>query len=121
VSKKTPKKLVVTFNVAHLSKDEIDELALEVAAQGEESDGQGGKRYDGKTGHPSVPVLGSKILQNAQRQRLVVEFDITGLTKDQIGWLASEAEVQAESSEGHPDVEVTSKVIAHVRSTPAHE
>jgi hypothetical protein len=109
---KTPKKLVVEFDVTPLSKGEIDELSLEVAVQGEESDGQGGKHYDGETGHPSVSVIGSKVLKSAGRLRLVVEFDVTGLTKDQIGWLASEAEVQAERSEGHPDIGVSSKVVA---------
>ena len=109
-SKKAPKKLVVTFDVTSLSEDEIEELAQEAIAQGEESDGQGGKRYDGETGHPSTPVLGSKVLRN-KRPRLVVEFNITRLTKDQTGWLASEVAAQAEGSEGHPDVEVTTKVV----------
>lgn len=39
--------------------------------------------------HPSVPVLGSKVIKNGGRPLLVVEFDVTGLTKDQTGWLAS--------------------------------
>ena len=111
MSKKTPKKLVVEFDVTHLTTDEICELELGAVVQAEESDGQGGKHYNGLTGHPSVPVLGSKILKTGGGGRLVVEFDITGLTKDQTGWLASETEAQAENSGGHPDVEVTSKVL----------
>jgi len=112
VSKRTPKKLVVEYDVTDLAKDEIGELELEATVQGEESDGQGGKRYAGKTGHPGAPVLGSRVSKHGERTVLVVEYDVTALTKDQIGWLASEAEVQAERSDGHPDVGVTSKVVA---------
>lgn len=111
MSKKTPKKLVVEYDVTGLSKDQIDELELEARVQGEESDGQGGKRYDGETGHPGAMVLGSKVEKRSKRSVLVVEFDVTNLTKNEIGCLASEAEVQSERSDGHPNVDVTSRVV----------
>lgn len=107
---RSPKRLVVEYDVTDLSKDEIGHLELESRVQGEASDGMGGKHYDGETGHPDTPVLGSRVVKRGKRKALVVEFDVTNLTKDQTGWLASEAEVQAEESDGHPDVNVTSKV-----------
>ena len=117
MSKKTGKKLIVEYDVTELTKAEIGELELEAVVQGEESDGQGGKRYDGKTGHPSTPVLGSKVVKRGKRSMLVVEYDVANLTKDQAGWLASEAEVQAERSDGHPSVNVSSKVVVLARKS----
>ena len=105
------KVLVVEFDVTDLSKDEIGELELEAQVQGEESDGQGGKRYYGETGHPDAAVLGTKVVKRGKHKTLVVEFDVTGFTKSEIGYLASEAEVQGEASDGHPDVKATSKVV----------
>lgn len=115
--KRSSKKLVVAYDVTGLSEDEIGELELEAVAQGEASDGHGGKRYDGKTGHPDAPVLGAKVVKRGKRSTLVVDFDVTNLTKDQTGWLASEAEVQAEASDGHPDVKVTSKVVSQAKGS----
>jgi len=92
---KAAKKLVVEYDVTDLTKEEIGELELEAVAQGEESDGQGGKHYGGKTGHPGASVLGSKITKRGKRSALIIEYDVTNLTKDQTGWLASEAEVQS--------------------------
>lgn len=128
MSNKHRKKLVVTYNVTDLSKAEIGQLELEARVQGEASDGMGGKRYDGKTGHPDVPVLDTRVVKRGKKQYLEVEFDVTGLTKAAIGYLASEAEVQAEQSDaeewgddpssdspGHPDVDVTSKVVSRAK------
>lgn len=124
MSKKSPKKLVIEYDVTDLGATQIKELTLEAVVQGEASDGKGGKRYNGKTGHPDTPVLGTRVVEHSRsaadrrydqpdrRSTLVVEFDVTGLTKDQIGWLASEAVVQAERSDGHPGVTATSKVVA---------
>lgn len=56
---------------------------------------------------PSKPV----------RRVLVVRYDVTGLTDEEIGQLELEAVVQGESSDsdednpGHPDVPVTSEII----------
>ena len=108
---RTPKRLVVEYDVTDLSEDEIGHLELESRVQGEASDGMGGKRYYGETGHPDTPVLGSRVVTRGKRKSLVVEFDVTDLTKDQTGWLASEAEVQGESSDDHPDVSVTSRIV----------
>lgn len=130
MSKKSPKKLVVEFDVTDLTKSQIAQLEGEAIAQGEASDGQGGKRYyKGETeGHPDAPFLGSKIIKRGKRKLLAVTFNVTGFTKIEIGYLASETEVQAESSDseewsgdsdlnrpGHPDVAVTSKVVASTR------
>ena len=109
--KKSKKVLVVEYDVTGLSKDEIGELELEAVVQGEASDGQGGKRYNGKTGHPDTPVLNTKVIKRGKRSALVVNFDVTSLTKTEIGYLASEAEVQGERSDGHPSVDVTSKIV----------
>lgn len=40
----------------------------------------------------------------SERHFLVVRFDVTDLTRDERDALTSEVLVQAESSEGHPDV-----------------
>jgi hypothetical protein len=52
----------------------------------------------------------------SHRKILVVEYDVTDLTKDEIDQLTLEAVVQGEASDdgnlhAHPDVEVTTKVI----------
>lgn len=44
----------------------------------------------------------------ALQNRLVVTYDVTGLTPDEIAGLAMEAVVQGESSEYHPDAGVAS-------------
>jgi hypothetical protein len=110
-ARKAPMKLVIEFDVTGLSEGEIEALARRAVAPSEESDGQGGKRYSGVTGHPSVSVLGCEFLKGCNSPRLVVEFDVTGLTKDQIGGLAREAEVQAESSA----IGVSLKVVPSLR------
>jgi hypothetical protein len=126
VSKKNPKKLVVEFDVTDLSKAQIGALEGQAVPQGEASDGQGGKRYyKGETeGHPDAPFLGSKVTKRGKRKILAVEFDVTGFTKSEIGYLASEVEVQAEENDAglitdgvpqnvvYPSVSVTSKVVA---------
>jgi hypothetical protein len=126
VSKKNPKKLVVEFDVTDLSKAQIGALEGQAVPQGEASDGQGGKRYyKGETeGHPDAPFLGSKVAKRGKRKILAVEFDVTGFTKSEIGYLASEVEVQAEENDAglitdgvpqnvvYPSVSVTSKVVA---------
>lgn len=108
---KHPKKLVVEYDVTGLDADEVGDLELEATAQGEASDGMGGKRYDGVTGHPDTPVIGSRVTKIGKRSVLVVEYDVSGLTKIEIAYLASEAEVQSERSNGHPSVDVTSRVV----------
>lgn len=124
MSKKT-KTLVVEFVVTDLSKAQIGALEGQAAAQGEASDGEGGKRYfKGETeGHPDAPFLGSKIAKRGKSKILTLRFDITGFTKSEIGYLASEIEVQAEENDAgliirgvpqnvvYPSVAVTSKVI----------
>lgn len=113
MSKKTSKTLTVEFDVTGFSKAQAEALEIEAVVQGEESDGQGGKHYDGKTGWPDTPVLGSAITRRGKRKILAVKFDATGLTKKEIDWLASGVVVQGEASDGHPDVHSsTSKVIA---------
>lgn len=90
--------LVVEFDVTKLSKTALGALELDATAQGEASDGEGGKHYEGETGHPDAPLVSSRVTKPARGQRslLRVEFDVSGFTKDQIGWLASETEAQAE-------------------------
>jgi len=119
-STRGPRKiLAVTYDITGLAEDQIGALESEATVQGEASDGQGGKRYNGKTGHPDVPVLGAKVVAGTKKSagrtwretKLVVEYDVSGLTKTEIGYLASEAEVQAEESDEHPSVAVTSKVV----------
>ena len=46
---------------------------------------------------------------------LVVQYNATNLTKNEIGWLASEAVVQGEASDEHPDVKATTKLITRAR------
>jgi len=110
-------KLEVSFDVTSLSKTEIGALEGEAVAQGEASDGQGGKRYyKGKPGHPDASLLDSKIVKRGETKRggatlLVLTFDVTGFTKDEIGYLASEVEVQAEESDEHPSVTVRTRLI----------
>ncbi len=52
--------------------------------------------------------------QSERRMILVVEYDVTGLSEDQIDVLALEAVVQGEASDtcepGHPDVAVTTRI-----------
>jgi len=128
VARKSPKKLVVEYDVTGLRKAEIDQLALEAAVQSEPSDGEGGDRYDGETGHPGVTVVGTRVVKRGKRSKLVVEYDVTGLNKNEIGYLAHEAEAQSDRSRaeewsgrpdlshpGHPGVPVTSKVVAIAR------
>jgi len=110
--KSSQKILVVTFDVTGFSKAEIDSLEIEAVVQGEESDGQGGKYYDGRTGWPDTPVLGSGVTKRGKSTLLSVKFDVTRLTKEQIDWLASGVVVQGEASDDHPDVRSsTTKVL----------
>ncbi len=125
MSKQTPKKLVVEFDVTGLTKAQISALEGQAIPQGEASDGQGGKRYyKGETeGHPDAAFLGSKVAKHGKRKILAVEFNVTGFTKNEIGYLASEVEVQAEENDAgliingvpqnvvYPSVSVTSKVV----------
>jgi hypothetical protein len=128
MNKKSPKILIVEFDVTGLSKAQISALEGQAIPQGEASDGQGGKHYDkGESeGHPNAPFRGSKVTTRGKRQVLAVEFDVTGFTKREIGYLASEVEVQAEANDAgliidgvpqnvvYPDVPVTSKVVERV-------
>lgn len=125
MSKKSSKKLVVEFDVTGLTKAQIAALEGQAVPQGEASDGQGGKRYyKGETeGHPDAPFLGSKVTKRGKRSNLAIAFDVTGFTKSEIGYLASEVEVQAEGNDAdliingvpqnvvYPSVSVTSKVV----------
>ena len=116
----TPRKprkiLVVEFDVTALSKHEIGALELEAVAQGEASDGQGGKRYAGSTGHPDVPIISTAVVKSPKNRAILsVQYNVTNLTKNEIGWLASEAVVQGEASDGHPDVNATTKLITRAR------
>lgn len=108
---KKPKTLAIEFDVTGLSKNEINELENEAVVQGEETDGQGGKHYDGVTGYPDTPVLGAKVIKRGKKSLLVVTFDVTRRTKSQLDWLASQVMVQGEASDGHPDVDATSKLL----------
>ena len=108
---KKPKTLAIEFNVTGLSKNEINALENEAVVQGEETDGQGGKHYDGVTGYPDTPVLGAKVAKRGKKSLLVVTFDVTHLTRSQLDWLASQVMVQGEASDGHPDVDATSKLL----------
>lgn len=108
--------LVVEYNVTDLSKHEIGALELEAVAQGEASDGQGGKQYEGSTGHPAVPIISTAVVKASEnRVSLSVQYNVTNFTKNEIGWLASEAVVQGEASDGHPDVNVTTKLVTRAR------
>jgi hypothetical protein len=132
MSKKVPKKLVVTFNVTGLSKAQIGALEGQAVPQGEPSDGQGGDRYEkgeSEGGHPNAPFLGSKVVKRGKQKFLDVTFDVTGFTKSEIGYLASEVEVQAEENDAgliidgvpqnvvYPSVSVTSKVVEGARGS----
>ena len=108
---KRPKTLAIEFDVTGLSKNEINELENEAVVQGEETDGQGGKHYDGITGYPDTPVLGAKVIKRGKKSLLAVTFDVAHLTRSQLDWLASQVMVQGEASDGHPDVNATSKVL----------
>ncbi len=125
MSKKTSKTLVVEFDVTGLTKAQIGALAGAAVAQGEASDGQGGKRYyKGETeGHPDAPFLGEAVAARGKKKILVLRFDVTGFNKQEIGYLASEVEVQAEENDAgliidgvpqnvvYPSVPVTSKIV----------
>ena len=109
------KQLVVEYDVTGLSEDQIDSLTGYAVAQGEESD-----TYD--VGHPDVKVT-SRVLGRGKRKLLVVGFDLTGLSDDQVGVLRGEAVAQAEANDAgliidgvpqnvvYPDVPVTSKIV----------
>jgi len=64
-----------------------------------ESDGKGWVKYDEWLPRDDRP-----------RRHLTVTFDVTDLDESEIGALELEAVVQGESSDGHPDVEVESKL-----------
>jgi hypothetical protein len=129
VSRKTSKTLVVEFDVTGLTKAQVGALAGAAVAQGEASDGQGGKRYyKGETGgHPDAPFLGDQVATRGKKKVLVLKFDVTGFNKQEIGYLASEVEVQAEENDAglivdgvpqnvvYPSVPVTSKVVEGTR------
>jgi hypothetical protein len=106
------KKLVVKYDVTGLPRGAVGALELEAVAQGEASDGEGGKHYDGESGHPDVPVLGARITRRGKKATLIVEFDVTKLSQREVDFLDSEVAVQAESSDDHPDVGVTTEVVA---------
>jgi hypothetical protein len=109
------KQLVVEYDVMGLSEDQIDALTGYAVAQGEESD-----TYD--VGHPSVEVT-SSVVGRGKRKKLVVKYDLAGLSKDQIDVLQGEAIVQGEANDAgliingvpqnivYPDVPVTSKIV----------
>ena len=116
----TPRKprkiLVVEYDVTDLSKHEIGALELEAVVQGEASDGKGGKRYEGTTGHPDVPIISTAVVTSPKNRTILsVQYNVTNLTKNEIGWLASEAVVQGEASHEHPDVNTTTKLITRTR------
>lgn len=125
MSKKPPKTLVVEFDVTGLTKVQVGALAGAAIVQGEASDGQGGKRYyKGETeGHPDAPFLGDQVAARGKKKILVLKFDVTGFNKQEIGYLASEVEVQAEENDAgliidgvpqnvvFPSVPVTSKIV----------
>jgi hypothetical protein len=108
------KKLVVEYDVTGLSKKEIDALTGAAEVQAEESD-----TYD--IGHPDVAVK-SRLRKGGKRKILVVEYDVAGLSEDQIDVLTGEAEAQADGGDGglwidgeptsavYPSVSYTSKV-----------
>ena len=109
------KLLVVEYDVTGLSEDQIDMLTGYTVVQGEESD-----TYD--VGHPGVKVT-SQVLKRGRRKLLVVGYDLTGLSEDQIDALTGEALAQAEQNDPgliidgvpqnvvYPSVPVTSKII----------
>ena len=113
--KSVGKQLVVEYDVTGLSEDQIDALTGYAVAQGEESD-----TYD--VGHPDVKVT-SRVLKRGKRKLLVVGYDLTGLSEDQVDVLRGEAIAQAEENDPgliidgvpqnvvYPDVPVTSKIV----------
>lgn len=118
--KKTSKKskgkqLVVEFDVAGLSNDQIDSLLGYAVAQGEESD-----TYD--VGHPGVDVT-SDVVGRGKHKKLVVKYAIEGLSDDQVDVLQGEVLAQAEENDPgliingvpqnvvYPSVPVTSKIV----------
>lgn len=126
MSKKSKKTLVVEFDVTALTAPQVAALTGAAIAQREASDGQGGKHYDkGETeGHPDAPFLGDQLTPRGKKKLLILKFDVTGFTKQEIGYLASEVEVQAEENDdveliidgvaqdgSYPSVPVTSKVV----------
>jgi hypothetical protein len=44
-------------------------------------------------------------------RKLVVAYDVTGLSKGAIDFLGAEVAVQGESSDGHPGVRGTSRIV----------
>ncbi|HSX23028.1 MAG TPA: hypothetical protein VLE97_09665 [Gaiellaceae bacterium] len=113
------KKLVVEYGVTGLSEDQIDSLAGYATAQGEASD------YDEEFGAVNYPDVGvtSRVAGRGKGKRLVVTYDVVGLSEDQIDSLAGAAIAQAEANDAgliingvpqnvqYPDVPVTSKVV----------
>ena len=109
------KQLVVEYGVAGLSNDQIGSLEGYAVAQGEESD-----TYD--VGHPDVQVT-SSVVGRGKDKKLVVKYDITGLSEDQVDVLQGEAIAQGEANDPgliingvpqnivYPDVPVTSKIV----------
>jgi hypothetical protein len=113
------KKLVVEYDVAGLSEDQIDSLTGYAVAQGEASD------FDedfGGVNYPDVKVT-SRVAGRGERKRLVVEYDVTDLSEDQVDVLTGAAIAQAEANDPgliidgvpqnvvYPDVPVTSKIV----------
>ncbi len=102
-------------------------LQDKLCRKGEPSDGQGGNHYyKGESdGHPNAPFRSSKVTKRGKTKILAIEFDVIGFTKNEIGSLASEVEVQAEENDAgliingvpqnvvYPSVSVTSKVVTH--------
>lgn len=115
LKKAAGKQLVVEYDVTGLSKAQINELTVHAVVQGEESD-----TYD--VGHPDVKVT-SRVLARGKRKFLVVDYDLTGLSEDQVGVLRGEAVAQAEANDSgliidgvpqnvvYPDVPVTSRIV----------
>lgn len=116
---KRGKKLVVEYAVAGLSNAQIDSLTGYAVAQGEASD------YDeefGAVNYPDVAVT-SRVAGRGKQKRLVVTYDVRGLSEDQVDSLAGAAIAQGEANDAgliiggvpqnvqYPDVAVTSKVI----------
>jgi hypothetical protein len=114
-----PKKLVVEYDVAGLSKAQVDSLTGYAVAQGEASD------YDEEFGAVNYPDVGvtSRVSGRGKQKRLVVTYDVRGLSEDQVDSLAGAAIAQGEANDGglfiggvpdhvqYPDVAVTSKVV----------
>ena len=59
-----------------------------------------------ETGHPDAAVIGTKVVKRGKRSVLIVESNVTDLTKGEIDYLAGDI--------GHPDVAVIgTKVVKH--------